>query len=143
MTELLWVPSLRSVEFYYSSFTNALCEATDNALKEGSAITSLKFVEFSFPDGGSEKIASALKRNATLTHFFIHSDSSNEAFYDAMAAALLSNSTLQELTIVNTGWIKPSGVTVSSLFLALGMNTALKRLHVTGFTFAGELCPAY
>jgi hypothetical protein len=60
-----------------------------------------------------------------------------------MAAALLSNSTLQELTIVNTGWIKPSGVTVSSLFLALGMNTtALKRLHVTGFTFAGELCPA-
>jgi Ran GTPase-activating protein (RanGAP) involved in mRNA processing and transport len=111
-------------------------------LKEGSAVTSLKFVEFSFPDGGSEKIASALKRNATLTHFFINSDNINEPFYDPMAASLLSNLTLQELTIVNTGRIKPSGVTVSPLFLALGMNTALKSLSVTGFTFAGELCSA-
>jgi hypothetical protein len=69
MTELLRVPSLRSVEFYYSSFTNALCEATANALKEGSEITSLKFVEFSFPDGGSEKIASALKKECNVDTF--------------------------------------------------------------------------
>jgi hypothetical protein len=55
-----------------------------------------------------------------------------------MAASLLSNSTLQKLA-----WgINPSGVWVSSLFLALGTNTTLKNLVVNGFDFAGELCPA-
>jgi hypothetical protein len=142
VTELLRAPFLRSVEFYYSSFTNALCEATANALKEGAAITSLKFHRCSFTEGGREKIVSALMRNATLTPFLINSDNIKEAFCDAMAASLLSNSTLQELTILNTGGIKPSGVAVSSLFLALGLNTTLKRLVVTGFDFAGELCPA-
>jgi hypothetical protein len=69
VTELLRAPSLRSVVFQCFCFTNALCEATANALKEGSAITSLKFVEFSFPDGGSEKIASALKKECNVDTF--------------------------------------------------------------------------
>jgi hypothetical protein len=141
-TELLRAPSLRSVEFRRFCFTNALNEATANALKGGSAITSLNLDRCSFPEGGSEKILSALKRNVTVTTFSIYSDSVYEAFYDAMAASLSSNSTLQELTIVNTGWIKPSGVWVSSLLLALGRNTTLKNLVVNGLDFAAELCPA-
>jgi hypothetical protein len=91
MAELLRAPSLRSIEFCHFCFTDALCQATANALKEGAAITSLAFHRCSFPDGKSEKIASALKRNATLTTFSIYSDGVNEAFYDAMAASLLSN----------------------------------------------------
>jgi hypothetical protein len=39
MTEFLRAPSLRSVEFNCFCFTDALCEATANALKEGAAIT--------------------------------------------------------------------------------------------------------
>jgi Ran GTPase-activating protein (RanGAP) involved in mRNA processing and transport len=142
MTELLRAPSLRSVEFRYFCFTNAMCEATANALKEGSAIASLNLDECSFPEGGSDKIASALKRNATLRTFKIYSDSINEAFCDAMAASLLFNSTLQELTILNTGCIEPSGVWVASLFSALGKNMTLKNLDIDGFGFADELCPA-
>jgi hypothetical protein len=142
MTKMLRAPSLRSVVFRCFCFTNALCEATANALKEGSVITSLEFVDCAFPEGGSDKIASALKRKATLTTFKIWSGSINEAFYDAMAASLLSKSTLQKLTIFNTGRINPSGVLVSSLFLALGTNMTLKNLVVHGFDCAGELCPA-
>jgi hypothetical protein len=136
------VPSLRSVAFRSSCFTNALCEATASALKERAAITYLEFHGCSFPEGGCEKIASALKTNATLTTFKIYSNSINEAFYDAMAASLVSNSTLKHIVIANTGRIKPSGVRVSSLFLALGTNATLKNLAVDGFDVAGELCPA-
>jgi hypothetical protein len=81
-------------------------------------------------------MASALKRNATLTTFGIWSASINAA------AALLSNPTLQELTIFKSGHFQPSGVWLSSLFLALGTNTTLKSLVVAGFNFAGEMCPA-
>jgi hypothetical protein len=142
MAELLRVSSLRSIEFRHFCFTDALCQATANALKEGAAITSLAFHGCSFPDGKSEKIASALKRNATLTTFTIWSDSINEAVYDAMTTSLLSNSTLEQLTIFNYGHIEPSGVWVSSLLLALGMNKTLKNLDIFGVDFAGDLCPA-
>jgi hypothetical protein len=142
MTELLRVPSLRSVVFCDFSFTDALCEATANALKEGSAVTYLNLDRCSFPTGGREKIASALKRNTRLNTFKIRSVSINEAFCDAMAAALLSNATLQELIVLNTGRCNPIGVWVASLFLALGMNKTLKSLVIFGFDFAGELCPA-
>jgi hypothetical protein len=66
----------------------------------------------------------------------------HEAFYDAMSASLLSNSMLQELNIHNIGHIKPSGVWLSSLFLALGTNTTPKILDIFGFDFAAELCPS-
>jgi hypothetical protein len=42
LTELLRVPSLRSVRFHRFSFTPALCHATANALMEGMAITKLE-----------------------------------------------------------------------------------------------------
>jgi hypothetical protein len=43
LTELLRVPSLRSVWFDYLSFTPALCQATANALMKGTAVTKLDF----------------------------------------------------------------------------------------------------
>jgi hypothetical protein len=108
MTELLRVPSLRSVEFHAFCFTNPMCEATANALKEGSVVTTLHLDNCSFPEGGGEKIVSALKRNATLTTFLISTDSINEAFCDAMAASLLSNSMLQYLDIGMQGVTTPA-----------------------------------
>jgi hypothetical protein len=48
MAELLRAPSLRSVCFHHFHFTRALCQATANALGEGTAITSLEFTECSF-----------------------------------------------------------------------------------------------
>jgi hypothetical protein len=43
LTELLRVPSLRSVWFDYFSFTPALCQATAHALMKGTAVTKLDF----------------------------------------------------------------------------------------------------
>jgi hypothetical protein len=43
LTELLRVPSLRSVYFGEFFFTPALCQAIANALMKGSAITNLGF----------------------------------------------------------------------------------------------------
>jgi hypothetical protein len=135
MTEFLRTPSLRSVEFRNFCFTSSLCQAAAMALRQGSSITSLNLHECSFLDGGSENIASALKENATLTTFKISPSpdtSTHQAFYDAIAASLLSNSTLQELSIGYTGAIYPTSGCLSSLFLALGMNKTLTKLHVTG-----------
>jgi hypothetical protein len=51
LTELLRVPTLRSVRFKNFSFTPALFKATANALMDGTAITNLKFETSSFPAG--------------------------------------------------------------------------------------------
>jgi hypothetical protein len=49
LTELLRVPSLRSVCFDRFSFTTVLCQATANALMEGTAVANLEFSDCSFP----------------------------------------------------------------------------------------------
>jgi hypothetical protein len=140
MTEFLRAPSLRIVQLRSFTFTSSLCQATAVALRQGSSIASLVLTQCSFPEGGSEQIASALKENESLTTFKItpSQDSINEAFYDAMAASLLSNSTLQELSIGYTGAIYPTIGCLSSLFLALGMNKTLRKLHVTGSSSVGS-----
>jgi hypothetical protein len=51
LTELLRVPSLRSVYFEDLDFTPALCQATANALMDGTAITNIGFETCSFPAG--------------------------------------------------------------------------------------------
>jgi hypothetical protein len=71
LTELLRIPSLRSVCFEDFHFTGALCKATANGLMESTAMTKLDFIECSFPDG---------------------------VLIGTLAAALPSNSTLRELT---------------------------------------------
>jgi hypothetical protein len=52
LTDLLRVPSLRSVSFYEFYFTSALCQATANALLEGTVISDLEFTDCSFFAGG-------------------------------------------------------------------------------------------
>ena len=51
LTELLRVPSLRSACFDSFNFTPAFCQATANALIEGTAITKLEFNGCSFSTG--------------------------------------------------------------------------------------------
>jgi hypothetical protein len=145
MTEFLRAPSLRVVKFRKFCFTSSLCQAIAMALKQGSSITSLNLHECSFPEGGSEQIASALKENGTLKTLKITPflDSIHHEFYGAMATSLQSNSTLQELSIRYLGTTSPTSVCLSSLFLALGMNKRLRKLHLSGFSsVGGSLIPA-
>jgi hypothetical protein len=140
ITEFLRKPSLRIVEFRNFCFPSSLCLATAIVLRQGSSITSLKNLnQCSFPDGGIEQIASALKENGALTTFKIASflDSIHQEFYGAMATSLLSNSTLQELSIKYLGRTSPTSVCLPSLFLALGMNKTLRKLHISGFSSVG------
>jgi hypothetical protein len=56
LTELLRVPTLRFVRFKNFSVTRALCQATANALMEGTTVTNLVFFECSFSAGESAAI---------------------------------------------------------------------------------------
>jgi hypothetical protein len=67
LTELLRVPSLRSVCFDHFDFTPALCQATANALMEGTAITTLEFkVCFFHAEGCAVMMANDLRRNTSV-----------------------------------------------------------------------------
>jgi hypothetical protein len=112
--------------------------ATANALEEGSQVVGIHFdKDCSFPYGGRAIIANALKRNASVTR--IEFSDFDEPLCNTLAAVLLSNSTLQNLTFhIATS---ASGKWLSSIFLSLGMNTALKSLNVETFdSFGDELC---
>jgi hypothetical protein len=118
LTELLRIPSLRSVCFEDFHFTGALCKATANGLMESTAMTKLDFIECSFPDG---------------------------VLIGTLAAALPSNSTLRELTFEVLVSDDDPGARVdwSPIFLALGKNTGLKRLSIDGLGSIDEsLCTA-
>ena len=67
LTELLRVPSLRSVCFYRFHFTSALCHAIANALMEDMAVTKLEFEECSFATGQCTAImTNGLARNTSV-----------------------------------------------------------------------------
>jgi hypothetical protein len=129
LTELLQVPTLRCIHFD-NSFTRALCQATANALMEGTAIPMLKFGSFS----GEESAAT---------------------IFDALAAALPSNSTLRHLELGRrVQYIEyledededddpDMSAHLSPVFLALGKNTGLKALTVDVLDARdGSLCTA-
>jgi hypothetical protein len=101
LTEILMLPSLRSVCFSEFNFTSALCQATANALIESTAITKLRFEECSFPAGESAAImATGLCRNTSVTSISDTQWYNNPgALYSALAAALPSNSTLRHLEL--------------------------------------------
>jgi hypothetical protein len=128
MTKLLQSPSLRVDTFRDVVFTNTLCQAIAEALKERSEITDLSFSRCFFPEGGGAVIASAVKTNTKLKHIDFD-EGADEVFYEVLAAALLSNSTLQELQCSapdssgNCSWLSPS-------FLALQVNNGLKELSI-------------
>jgi hypothetical protein len=129
LTELLRTPALRSIAFEDFSFTSyTLCYAVANALEEGSSITDITFdCGCSFPDGGIAIITNALKTNATITNAQFYGDF-DESFFNSLAVVLICNSTLQNLTLHAVTRAKVRWI--SSLFLSLGMNTALKSLTV-------------
>jgi hypothetical protein len=110
-------------------------------LEEGSSIIEISFDDIcSFSDGGRGIIVNALKRNASVIDVkFL--DGFDEPFCNTFAGVLLANSTLQNLTLqLPEG---AGGRWLSSMFLSLGMNTALKSLTANIFdTFGDELCQA-
>jgi hypothetical protein len=140
LTELLRVPSLRSVCFHSFSFTHALCQATANALMEGTVITKLEFREYSFSAEESAAImANGLARNTVVVSIEVD-ESLDAALIGALAAALPSNSTLRELSFLHCSF---SSLHLSPVFLALGKNTGLKTLKVDAFGSMDEsLCTA-
>jgi hypothetical protein len=99
LTELLRVPSLRSVCFGEFYFTRALCQATTNALTEGTAVTKLKFSGCAPAEECAAVLASCLSRNTSLVSIDVQGDL-DVALYSALATALPSNSTLRDLSFV-------------------------------------------
>jgi hypothetical protein len=84
MTELLRAASLRSVYFHHFHFDHALCQATANALGEGTAITSLTFTDCSFSAGEcAVMMANAFSRNTSLTEIDV-SESCDETLHNAL-----------------------------------------------------------
>jgi hypothetical protein len=141
LKQLLRAPALRFARFEEFYFTNALCHVVASALEEGSSIIDISFDKScSFSDGGRGIIVSALKRNASVTDVkFL--EGFDEPFCNTFAGVLLANSTLKNLTL----WLPEgaSGRWLSSIFLSLGMNTALKSLIINKFdTLGDELCRA-
>jgi hypothetical protein len=141
LTELLRVPTLRSVDFSYFRFTPALFQALANAFMEGTAITKLNFIECFFSAGEwAAMMANALSRNTSVISI-IAKCNNFRALFDALAAALPSNSTLRHLELGQQGSYHPDFL--SPIFSALGQNTGLKSLIVHEFDMIDEsLCTA-
>jgi hypothetical protein len=132
LTELLRVPSLRSIYFCNFAFTPALCQETANALMEGTAVTKLEFRECSFSVGERAAImASGFSKNTSVSSIEVALPV-DEALNEALAAALPSNSTLQELSLGVDDDDSDARLHWSPIFLALGRNTGLKTLTLDG-----------
>jgi hypothetical protein len=141
LTELLRVPTLRSVSFDNFIFTLALCRATANALMEGTAITNLKLIGCSFiVEGCAAMMANGLKRNTSVLHIEVVT-LRDQVVFDALATALPLNSTLRRLDLCSH---ESDNNTHSSLILlALGKNRGVKELSLKGFGSMDEsLCTA-
>jgi hypothetical protein len=130
LTELLRVPTLRSVNFYCFSFTPALFHATSNALMEGTAITNLVFTACMFSVGEwAISLATGLSRNTSVTCIDIVAPC-DVTLCNALAAALPSNSTLRHLDLGRQSYDDGYTLSLASLFSALAQNTELKTLII-------------
>jgi hypothetical protein len=138
LTELLRVPSLRSVGFDFFDFTPALSRATANALMEGTVITTLEFISCTFPEGGSAAVlANALTRNTSVSYIEVDSPFGG-TLNGALAAALPLNSMWRDLVLSGRRFDDDD---FSPVLLALGKNTALKTLALSAFGSMDEsLC---
>jgi hypothetical protein len=125
LTELLRLPSLRSVRFDLFDFTPAFCQATANALLAGTAITHLEFRYCSFSaEGSADMMANALSSNTSVLQIEVVS-MRDQALFDALAIALPLNSTLRRLELRWQG-SDDNDAHLSRVFLALGKNLGLK-----------------
>jgi hypothetical protein len=137
-TTLLLSPSLRSVEFEYFHFPNSVCQAVALPLKTGSPITYLKLTGCDFSEGGGGAIVHSLQRNTTLKTPSLICNEDHDGNYDALTTVLLVNTTLTDLSTVRryessrSTWLHP-------FFVALRINTSLKKLDVSFLSLADEL----
>jgi hypothetical protein len=129
LTELLRVPSLRSIYFDDFYFTHALCEAIASALTEGSAISKLQFqyCSLSPEESAVVSLANGFSKNTSVVSISVEGPLDKWLCY-ALAIALPSNSTLLELSFLRC--LSFQVVNVSPVFLALGRNTGLKTLKI-------------
>jgi hypothetical protein len=131
LTELLRVPSLRSVNFKRFSFRPALCQATANALMEGTSITTLEFTMCSISTGEcAAMIANGLGRNTSVSYIKIQP--LDQGIFNALATSLPSNSTLRRLDLNCQHFDDGYDMDLSAVLLALGKNTTLKKLSIDG-----------
>jgi hypothetical protein len=146
LTELLRVPTLRTVCFASFSFTPALCQATANAFMGDTAVTKLEFDDCKFSAGEcAATLEKSFSRNTSLSYIAVASTTFDDALYSALAAALPSNSTLQELLFRFLPSVDDSDAHVdwSPFVLALEKNTGLKTLSVDWFgSIDDSLCIA-
>jgi hypothetical protein len=138
LTELLRVPSLWSVCFCYN-FTRAHCQATADALMEGTVVAKLEFRACSFSDEECSTIlANALSRNTSVSCIEVVS-SFDEALCKALITVLPSNLTLRRLGLV----VDDGSPDLSPVILALGENTGIKTLQLEVYGSMDEsLCTA-
>jgi hypothetical protein len=149
ITTLLLSPSLRSVTFNDFCFPNSACQAVAIALRTGSPITCLHLTNCRFPDGGAGSIVHALQRNSTLKTFsIVFEDEFDESASGALTSVLLGNKTLMDLTVrlrVQVGSMQfhhNRGTWLQSFFVAMRMNTSLKKLNVSYVCLTDELVGA-
>jgi hypothetical protein len=138
LTELLRIPSLRSVSFEHFSFTPALCQATANVFMEGTFITNLEFIGCTFPTKECATIwVNDFSRKASVVSIGAKGPL-DVALSGALSATLPSSSTIRNLSFLSV-----SVVHLPPIFLALGKNTGLESLKVDLHGSTGEsLCTA-
>jgi hypothetical protein len=130
LTKFLRVSPLRSVYFSRFHFTSALCQATVNALVEGTAITNLDFRNCSFSTVEcAAMMANGLGRNTSVISIVVSFEVDGR-LSEALATALPLNSMLQQLSFGSGTYSSGAHIDWSPTFLALGRNTGLKFLKV-------------
>jgi hypothetical protein len=144
LTNLLKSPSLRSIEFSKIYFTHGLSRALLAAFEEGSFATDLRFSQCYFGEEDDDEtgrilaLLQALRRNSSVKSLSLVGNYFDELFWEGITTVLLIDTNLVELNLRTEGrrvggkWLQP-------LFVAMRINTSLKRLDVDNFHLTDEL----
>jgi hypothetical protein len=139
LKKLMLSPSLRKVHFSEFTFCGPLCRVLEDILQQGSHSTCLCLDGCSFPTNAGDRVARALTQSTTLTTVAF-SGCFPQAFYGAFAGALLVNTTLTNLGLEIPD-DESQAALVAPIFLALGMNKALKNLTI--YQYPSSAGPVY
>jgi hypothetical protein len=131
LAELLRLPTLRSVDFSEFSFTPALCQATANALMEGTAITNLNFRDCSFSaEGCAAILAKGLSRNTSVRYLLLLGRRrDDDPDLSPVFSALGQNTGIKILSLGTFGSMDESLST--AMKDGLGMNETLENLDLS------------
>jgi hypothetical protein len=150
LTNLLKLPSLRSIEFSGVHFTSGLSRYVQAAFEGGSVVNTLRFTNCECR--GDEEVleedavqldtlralVQALQRDSSVKALSLVRNNFDGFFCARITSALLVNTTLVDLSVRTKGkvenvrWLQP-------LFVAVRINTALKSLNVDDLHFSDEL----